>query len=95
MWSAALFACIPRLQTHGGVDVFAPGEGFGVDDVAPDFTLGDQNDITHSLSQYRGSVVLLDVSTIWCAPCQALAESTQATADKFRNEGFVYVTILQ
>jgi hypothetical protein len=36
-----------------------PAAAIGVGDIAPDFTLLDLNGTSHSLSQYRGQVVLL------------------------------------
>src|SRR5688500_8285864 len=67
------------------------GEGYAVGDVVPDFRLLDQHGDEVSLWQFYGSVVLLDVSTIWCGPCQDLAWDTEATWTDFRDEGFVYL----
>ena len=69
-------------------------EGFEVGEVVPDFRLLDQFDQTVSLWQFYGSVVVLDVSTMWCSPCQKLAESTEAMWQEHKDEGFVYVTVL-
>jgi peroxiredoxin len=70
-------------------------EGFGTGEVAPDLRLVDQAGDEVSLWQFHGSVVLLDISTIWCVPCQALAQHTEATWQTYRDQGFVYVTVLQ
>lgn len=80
----------PKAEPPAGLD----GEGFGVGEVIVDFRLPDQHGDTTSLYQFYGSVVLLDISTMWCAPCQAIAGDVQATADDYRPEGFVYVTVL-
>lgn len=71
------------------------GGGWSVGDVAPDFRLVDQFGDTVSLWQFHGQVVLLDVSTMWCAPCQQLAEHTEETWQHYRDRGFLYVTVLQ
>jgi thiol-disulfide isomerase/thioredoxin len=38
--------------------------------------------------------VLLDLSAMWCAPCQSAAATAQATQDDYASQGFHYVTIL-
>jgi thiol-disulfide isomerase/thioredoxin len=68
--------------------------GFSVGDVPPDFCLPDQTWATTSLWQFYGDVVVLDISTGWCGPCQQLAAGVQATADDYADEGFTYVTVL-
>jgi len=73
-------------QTPSGFD---PGE------VVPDVRLPDQFGAEVSLWQFFGNVIVLDVSTIWCLPCQALAEGTQETQDTYEDQGFTYVTVLQ
>lgn len=70
------------------------GEGFGVGEVALDFRVPDQFGAQVSLWQFFGQVVLVDISTLWCAPCQDLAEDAEETWQDFRGEGFVYVTLL-
>lgn len=69
-------------------------EGFGVGEVVPDFLLPDQHGDDVSLWQFYGSIIVVDVSTMWCRPCQELAAGTQHTADEFRDDGVVYLTIL-
>lgn len=68
--------------------------GYGVGDVIEDFAMPDQFWDTTTLWQFYGNVILLDVSTMWCSPCQDIAAEVQATADDYRDEGFVYVTVL-
>jgi thiol-disulfide isomerase/thioredoxin len=70
------------------------GEGYGVGEVVERQFLPDQNGQTVDLWQFYGLVWVLDVSTIWCQPCQDLASELQATADDYADEGFVYVSIL-
>jgi len=102
--------CVPELYTSGGsaADWTPPENDWGVatppaDLVAqgwqegqtpPDARLVDQNGNEVSLWQFYGEVVLFDVSTMWCAPCQDLARHTEETWDKYRDDGFVYVTVL-
>lgn len=70
------------------------GEGFYVGQTAPDFLLVDQHGDEVSLWQFYGSVVALDISTMWCGPCQALAQGVEETWLGWREAGFVYVTVL-
>lgn len=70
-------------------------EGFAVGETVPDLRLADQFGDEVSLWQFHGNVILLDVSTVWCGPCQDLAEHTEDTWQTYRDQGFVYLTVLQ
>ncbi len=71
------------------------GTGFNDGDIAPDFRLTDQFGDDVSLWQFYGDVILLDISTVWCAPCQELAADTADTYSDYKDEGFTYITVLQ
>lgn len=70
-------------------------EGFGIGEVVPDVRLVDQLGDEVALWQFYGDLIVLDVSTIWCAPCRALGEHTAETVEAFASQGFTYVTVLQ
>jgi thiol-disulfide isomerase/thioredoxin len=70
------------------------GQGFQVGEVPPDFRLLDQYGDEVSLWQFYGSPVVLDISTMWCAPCQELALDAQETAEDYEDVGLVYLTVL-
>jgi len=70
------------------------GEGFAEGQIPPDFRLLDQTGDIVSLWQFYGLVVVVDLSTMWCAPCRALAADVEATWNDYRDQGFVYVTVL-
>lgn len=70
------------------------GEGFAVGQVAPDMRLTDQNGQEVSLWQFYGSVIIVDVSTMWCAPCQQLADEICAVQNDYEDQGFIYLTVL-
>jgi thiol-disulfide isomerase/thioredoxin len=70
-------------------------EGFDVGEVVPDLRLPDQHGDVVSLWQFYGDLIVLDVSTIWCGPCQELAAGTEATAQAHAAEGLAYITVLQ
>ena len=84
-----LSACAPATGGKG------PADGFGVGERVPDRALTDQHGASVSLRDFDGDVVLLDVSTMWCAPCQEVALHAEDTYREYRREGFVYVTVLQ
>jgi peroxiredoxin len=58
-----------------------------------DFQLTDLDDKPHSLSQYRGKVVLLNFWATWCKPCTTEMPAMQASFDKLRDKGFVVLAI--
>jgi len=70
-------------------------EGFAAGQVVPDLRLMDQHAAEVSLWQFHGRIVALDISTMWCAPCQELASGTEETTHQFAGEDFVYLTVLQ
>jgi len=70
-------------------------EGYEVGQVVPDLRLPDQFGEEVALWQFYGSVVLIDIATLWCAPCQALAEDAEETWEDYRDQGFVYLTVMQ
>lgn len=69
--------------------------GYDAGDRPCDLRLPDQFGDEVSLWQFWGDVIVLDISTVWCGPCQKLAESTQATYEHFEPKGFMYLTLLQ
>jgi thiol-disulfide isomerase/thioredoxin len=69
-------------------------EGFAEGEVFPDLRLIDQHGDEVSFWQWYGMVVAVDLSTMWCGPCKELAHEVQITWDDYREEGFIYVTML-
>ena len=88
--SRTLWACSSPLARPVDLE----GEGFGVGKVAPDMRLTDQNGQEVSLWQFYGSVIVLDVSTMWCAPCQQLADEICTVQRDYEDQGFMYLTVL-
>ena len=69
------------------------GQGWSEGQTAPDFLLVDQYGDMVSLWQFYNHIVVVDVSTMWCAPCQEIATGTEELAQHYPEE-LVYVTIL-
>ncbi len=66
-----------------------PVVGLPVDD----FRLIDLDGKAHSLSQYRGRVVLVNFWATWCKPCTTEMPAMQTVYDKLREQGFVVLAI--
>ena len=69
-------------------------EGYAQGDVPHDFRMMDQHGDEVSLWQFYGNVILLDISTMWCGPCQQIARHVDETWKDYREQGFVYLTVL-
>lgn len=69
-------------------------EGYSTGQTVPDLRLRDQNNDEVSLWQFYGNVIAIDVGTFWCAPCQKAAGHIQEIADKYEEDGFVFLSVL-
>ena len=60
---------------------------------APELTLTDTQGVTHSLAEYRGQVVLVNLWATWCPPCKEEMPTLQAFHTKYQEKGFVVIAI--
>jgi cytochrome c biogenesis protein CcmG, thiol:disulfide interchange protein DsbE len=60
---------------------------------APALTLSDIGGVQHSLSDYRGQVVLVNLWATWCPPCKAEMPNLQAFYSKYQASGFTVVAV--
>lgn len=86
---AVLLAGAVGLSPSWSMGSRVPTVGMPVDE----FRLVDLDGKTHSLSQYRGKVVLVNFWATWCKPCTTEMPAMQASFDKLRDKGFVVLAI--
>ena len=60
---------------------------------APDFTLTDQNGVSHTLSDYRGKVVFLNFWATWCGPCKAEMPDIEALYTEKGNNAEDFIVL--
>ena len=60
---------------------------------APALTLSDIRGVRHSLYDYRGQVVLVNLWATWCPPCQAEMPELQDFYEHHQAERFIVVAV--
>ena len=60
---------------------------------APNFTLTDRDGKTHSLSEYRGKVVIVNFWATYCKPCRKEMPSMQDAWEQTRDQGVVLLAV--
>ena len=60
-----------------------------IGEAAPDWQLMDAEGQAHSLSSYRGQVVVMDFWATWCLPCAKVMPRMQKLHEKLSNRGVV------
>jgi peroxiredoxin len=68
-------------------------QGIAEGRLARDFTLEDLAGEEVSLSDYAGSVVLINFWATWCAPCKAEIPTLEAAFQAHRDQGFVVLGV--
>jgi len=59
----------------------------------PALTLTDIQGVRHSLSDYRGRVLLVNLWATWCPPCQAEMPELQDFYKNYQNNGFTVIAV--
>ncbi len=61
--------------------------------LASDFVLKDIDGKEYRLSQYRGTVVLVNFWTTWCPPCRDEMPSMERAYEKLKKSGIIILAI--
>jgi len=64
-----------------------------VDYAAPELTLSDLDGVEHSLANYQGQIVLVNLWATWCPPCKAEMPTLKAYYEAHQADGFTTVAI--
>jgi len=90
----ALF-CLAAAAAHplnrGAEGAAGKGEAglLAVGDPAPDWKLSDPGGRAHTLSEYRGRVVVLDFWASWCVQCAKIMPRLEKLQRKYGGQGLV------
>ena len=60
---------------------------------APELTLNDIQGVAHSLSDYHGQVVLINLWATWCIPCREEMPALQSFYNNNKDKGFTVIAI--
>ncbi len=77
----------PGSTTSGRVPL--PRQGFA----APDFSLSTPEGQIITLSDLRGSPVLVNLWTSWCPPCRAEMPAMQKAYEAYKDQGFEILAV--
>ena len=61
--------------------------------VSPELTLTDIQGVSHSLADYRGQVILVNLWATWCPPCKEEMPALQSFYNQHKDQGFMVVAI--
>lgn len=86
---AALYSVIRDRASQNELSVVPAKVNFP----APNLILTDIQGISHSLADYRGQVVLINLWATWCPPCKEEMPTLQDFYDKYKEKGFVIIAI--
>jgi len=80
-------------ETSGIKSSISTAEGITVGSTAPDFTLADLESETITLSDLRGSPVMLNFWATWCDPCHNEMPFIQEVYEKWQDSNLLILTI--
>jgi thiol-disulfide isomerase/thioredoxin len=84
IWASA----VPENETTGG-RIPAPRPGF----LAPAFSLESLDGGEHSLADFKGQVVVLNLWASWCPPCRAEMPALQSLYEQYQDQGLLVIAV--
>jgi thiol-disulfide isomerase/thioredoxin len=66
-----------------------PPKLLAMGEVAPDWNLNDPAGQTHTLSEYRGKVIVMDFWATWCEPCKEIMPRMEKLYERYRDKDVV------
>ncbi|MDO9299770.1 MAG: redoxin domain-containing protein [Anaerolineales bacterium] len=86
---AAWIALSANTTTASTGKTSAPQAGFA----APDFTLKTPDGEEYTLSELKGSAVLVNLWATWCPPCRAEMPAIEKIYQEYKDQGFIVLAI--
>ncbi len=68
--------------------------GVNLGNIATAFSELDLNGLTFNLEDYKGKVILLNFSAMWCGPCRYEAGELMELYNKYKERGFEVVQVI-
>jgi peroxiredoxin len=87
------FVIVLSAKSQGDAKSFSSLEPVAVNFAAPELSLENLAGSTEALTDYRGSVVLVNNWATWCPPCKAEMPTLAAYYNEHRSEGFTIIAI--
>jgi len=79
---------------RGPVPDEVDGDGWGPSDVSNSWEGEDQHEELLDLHKFYGNVVMIDIGSEWCPPCNTAAPEAEEHYQDFKDEGFMVFGIL-
>src|ERR1043166_559276 len=70
-----------------------PPKLLAVGEAAPDWNLSDAAGQKHTLSEYRGKLVVMDFWATWCEPCKEIMPRMQKLFEKYHDKDVVVLGV--
>lgn len=87
------FVIMTSPQSRSDAKSFSSVEPVAVNFAAPELSLENLAGRTEALTDYRGSVVLVNNWATWCPPCKAEMPTLAAYYNEHKSEGFTIIAI--
>jgi len=64
-----------------------------VGETAPEWQLRDADGNLHTLSQYRGKILVMDFWSTWCGPCKDVMSHMQKLHERYKDKEVVVIGV--